>query len=440
MLREEGLEKGRLTPRPADVRFWRAVYDEKVARADAQFAHFLAEFDALGVTGKTLFVLTSDHGTELYEHDRLDHGFTLYDEQVRVPLVLKLPDRAAAGAAVDARVSSIDLMPTVLDLLDVAVPERVRAQLRGRSLVPAMRGEPLEARDAFAETDYREYTFKRSVVAPDGWKLIYTLETKARELYDLTADPGEQTNLAGAAPARADELERRLFAHFKAIGHDLTAQVGSRAEPRLQLAGEVNVFVTSRERERRTARSVAHAPGSLQAVSARGHADVRAAAVQNLLHAHRDRRLEARTRVVHQHVRRVHVRDAVPRGHLAAGGFARQADQPAVVARQVVQGQRAGPHVVVEAVGVRGRQRRAEGDPRRVVRAPARAATRACPAGSRCRTRTDRPPAAAAQPRGHTPGGTGDRAGGQCGTRSWVPSSVGRLRVRAGRRRSAPAS
>ena len=84
---------------------------------------------------------------------------TGYDEQVRVPLVVKLPERAAAGTAVDARVSSINVMPTVLDLLDVAVPMKVWAQLRGRSLVPAMRGEPLEARDAFAETDYRAYTF-----------------------------------------------------------------------------------------------------------------------------------------------------------------------------------------------------------------------------------------------------------------------------------------
>jgi arylsulfatase A-like enzyme len=62
------------------------------------------------------------------------------------------------------------------------------------------------------------------VITPDGWKLIYTLETKTRELYDLNADPGEAKNLADAEPRRADELERKLFAHFKSIGHDLTAR------------------------------------------------------------------------------------------------------------------------------------------------------------------------------------------------------------------------
>lgn len=218
VLREEGLERGKVTLREADVKFWRAVYDEKVQRADEKFRHFLTEFDKLGVTDKTLFVLTSDHGTELYEHRRFDHGFTLYDELLRVPLVLKLP---GVRAKVEDRVGSIDVMPTILDLLDVEVPEPARKQLRGTSLVPALRGEPVR-RDIFSETDYRAYTFKRSVVTPDGWKFIYTLESKTRELYDLNADPGETTNLAATDPAQADDLQRRVFSHFESIGHDLT--------------------------------------------------------------------------------------------------------------------------------------------------------------------------------------------------------------------------
>lgn len=221
-LREEGLARGRLTLRDADVRFWRAVYDEKVQRADARFRSFLAEFGRLGLADRTLFVLTSDHGTEQYEHGRFDHGFTLYDELLRVPLVFALPDRGD-GRTIADRVGSIDVMPTVLDLLAVDVPENARRQLRGASLVPAMKGEPVK-RDVFSETDYRAYTFKRSVVTPDGWKLVYTLESQTRELFDLNADPGETKNLAAADPARADELQRRVFAHFAAIGHDLTAR------------------------------------------------------------------------------------------------------------------------------------------------------------------------------------------------------------------------
>jgi arylsulfatase A-like enzyme len=221
-LREEGLEKGQLTLRESDVRFWRAVYDEKINRADEKFRDFLAQFDKLGLSEKTLFVLTSDHGTEFYEHRRFDHGYSLYEEQIHVPLFIKLPGQGS-GKAVTAHVSSIDVMPTVLDLLDVDIPDAARKQLRGASLVPAMEGAPVQ-RDVFSETDYREYTFKRSVIAPDGWKLICTLENRSRELYNLNDDPGETKNLAGVEPKRADEMERRLFAHFEAIGHDLNAR------------------------------------------------------------------------------------------------------------------------------------------------------------------------------------------------------------------------
>jgi choline-sulfatase len=219
-LREEGLERGQLTLRDADVRFWRAIYDEKIQRADERFGHFLREFDSMGLTDKTLFVLTADHGTEFYEHRRFDHGFTLYDEQLRVPLVVTLPGRTD-GKQVADRVGSIDVMPTVLDLLDVRVPEGVKKQLRGTSLVPAMLGEPA-TRDVFSETDYRQYTYKRSVITPEGWKLIYTLESKTRELYNLNADPGETRNLAAVEPTRADALQRKVFDHFRSIGHDLT--------------------------------------------------------------------------------------------------------------------------------------------------------------------------------------------------------------------------
>lgn len=222
VLREEGLDKGQLSLREEDVRFWRAIYDEKIQRADAKFKEFLEQFIKLGLMDKTLFIITSDHGTEFLEHRRLDHGFTLYQEQIHVPLLIRLPGQKG-GRMIPERHSSLDLMPTILDLLDVEVTEVAQKQMRGQSLVGAIAGDSLP-HDIISETDYRQYTYKRSLISPDGWKLIYTLESRSRELYDLKADAAEQHDLASTRPDKADELEARLFAHYSSIGHDLKAQ------------------------------------------------------------------------------------------------------------------------------------------------------------------------------------------------------------------------
>lgn len=222
VLREEGLEHGALTMRDEDVQFWRAIYDERIQRADEQFGRFLAEFDQLGLRENTIFVITSDHGTEYYEHRRVDHGFTLYEEQLHVPLFLMLPDQLASRI-VNERVSSLDLMPTLLELLDIDSKQHVRQTLRGVSLIDAMRGDA-SPRDIISETDYRAYTYQRAIVSPDGWKLIYALESRSRELYDLNHDPHERQSLAEREPSRADAMEERLFTFYRELGHDLRAR------------------------------------------------------------------------------------------------------------------------------------------------------------------------------------------------------------------------
>ncbi|MDD2366994.1 MAG: sulfatase [Desulfuromonadaceae bacterium] len=221
-LREEGLANGTVKLRDEDVKFWRAIYDEKIQKTDAKFKEFLKEMEKMGLMDKTIFVLTSDHGTEFHEHKRFDHGFSLYDELIHVPLIIKLP-KQKSGKVVKDQVSSVDIMPTVLDLLDVKMPSNAAKQLRGTSLVPALKGKPV-AEDVFFETNYRQYTYKRGIRTKDGWKLVYTLEDKSRELYNLTNDPKETKNLVDREPRRAYELEQRIFAHFKSIGHDLNAQ------------------------------------------------------------------------------------------------------------------------------------------------------------------------------------------------------------------------
>lgn len=218
-LREEGLKNGKVEIRPEDVDFWRAIYDEKINRLDERLDSFLTEIKNLGLMKTTIVIVTADHGTEFYEHQRFDHGFTLYDELIHIPLLIKLPD-ISTGVHIDWQVSSLDIMPTILDLLEIKKTMRIRNQIKGISLIPALQGKNI-GRDVYSETDYRRYTYKRAIRTVDNWKFIFTLENKKRELYNLNNDPQEYNNLIEREPRIAYELEQELFRHIKSMGQDV---------------------------------------------------------------------------------------------------------------------------------------------------------------------------------------------------------------------------
>lgn len=204
-LREELIGGGRPAHTPADARLWSDAYDEKLVRADRLLGGFLRELETSASTN-TLIIFLSDHGEELFDHGGVDHGMTLYDEQVRVPLIIRLPGRA--GARVDQQVRLIDVAPTVADLLGLR-KER-GAQWRGVSLLPLMNGGK-KALDAFSETDYLFHFSKRAVRKSGGLKLISDGLTLEKELYDTAADPAEKAGLLDKAPAKAYVLELELL-------------------------------------------------------------------------------------------------------------------------------------------------------------------------------------------------------------------------------------
>ena len=224
VLREEGLLKGRLEVTPGDVSFWRAVYDEKIARADERLSAFMAGFGRTEFANKTVFVILADHGTEVFEPGRVDHGAALYDELVRVPLLFIVP--GAAPGVVKGQVSTLSLMPTILDLVGVRAGRALKEQMDDKSLAPLIKKNTGAGRDVFMETDYRLYTHKRAVSSADGWKFILTLETGQTELYDLNTDPGEKKNLAESEPGRAAGLLKKLASVYPEA-----AQKGGQWEP-----------------------------------------------------------------------------------------------------------------------------------------------------------------------------------------------------------------
>jgi arylsulfatase A-like enzyme len=194
----------RLVP-PEELPAFVSLYDGEIHGVDYWIGQLTAELERQGLADRTVIVLHSDHGEEFLDHGGFVHGTTLYDELVRVPLIIAGPAVAAPGRVVDTPVRLLDVMPTLLDIAGVPVPQ----EAQGRSLVPLLQGQDMEEVPIYSEMLHTT-AFDRKAVRYQGWKLIYGFVDEKVELYDLRSDPREQVNLAGAEPQRVDEYLRLL--------------------------------------------------------------------------------------------------------------------------------------------------------------------------------------------------------------------------------------
>jgi len=176
-------------------------YDETIAKADAYVGEFIELQKSRGRWDNTVIVVTSDHGEEYGEHGSLGHGRTLYEETIRVPLIVVTPQ--GEPRVVDDAVTLLDLAPTIRDLAGLPPTE----ESEGRSLVPYLEGG--------SRTDWpilvrqRMHSLRQAVVYRH-WKLILT--GQSRELYDLKRDPKERKNLVDAHPRRVTALSDLMTA------------------------------------------------------------------------------------------------------------------------------------------------------------------------------------------------------------------------------------
>ena len=185
-----------------------APYDGEIACADEIVGRFLKWLKGQGLYDRATIVLLSDHGEGLGDHGEQEHGLLLHDETIRVPLVVKLPRDVNHGHRVSVPVQQIDLVPTILDLLDMPKP----AALGGRSLRALVEGRPmtLAARPLYAESFYGRLRFGWSglrAVTDGGYRFI---SAPVEELYDLAQDPSERNNLMAAPPPPAATMREAL--------------------------------------------------------------------------------------------------------------------------------------------------------------------------------------------------------------------------------------
>jgi choline-sulfatase len=186
----------------------RLLYSACVRQTDDGIGRLVESLRRAGLLKSTALIVTADHGEAFWEHGTRAHGFNLYDEVIRVPLIVHYPARLKKGVRVPGQVGLVDVMPTVLDLTGTDDTGR----REGLSLLRVAEPGGAEPPERFfprgvgiSELELRRAPGVKSLRTLD-WKMIVEPSTSAREVYNLRDDPGETVNLWGKAGPMEDSL------------------------------------------------------------------------------------------------------------------------------------------------------------------------------------------------------------------------------------------
>lgn len=192
-----------------EQKLWiRALYYQEVRYVDYCIGLITGALRKLGIYEDALIVFTSDHGEEFWDHGRLEHGHTLYQELIHVPLMIKMPGQSRMGR-ITQPVSTVSIAPTILEMSGVAFdPEFMSAP----SLVPLIKdtGTTFSASPLFSENTFQIDRIHGSSVRVGDLKLITGVDEIGEELYDLHSDPEELADLTSTREADVGEGVRKL--------------------------------------------------------------------------------------------------------------------------------------------------------------------------------------------------------------------------------------
>jgi choline-sulfatase len=192
-------------PPPFKAQYPQSPYDGEIAYMDSAIGKVLAALRKSGLYDQSLIVVVADHGEAFGEHGEWSHGLFLYDETIHVPLLIKLP--ASPHRQIDSRVGLVDIAPTLLQEVGIALP----AAMQGQSLLDLMKSKTDVAdRSEYAETDYPYRAFGwSSLRAWRAGKYLY-VDAPQRELYNQSTDPEAVHNLASSSPSVTETMAAQL--------------------------------------------------------------------------------------------------------------------------------------------------------------------------------------------------------------------------------------
>lgn len=183
-------------------------YDGEIAYLDSLLGQFFRELDRRGVLDRTIIVLTSDHGEEFFDHRMWGHGHSLFNEVVRIPLIMRFPGKIPAGMRVEGLASLVDVMPTLLELSGI----EENLETAGGSLVPAL---TRPGADTLLQTSYGEVLTggRKAWFLTDGtYKLLRAQKGVLEEtmLFDLADGGREEEDLSDSLPTVKEALVRKM--------------------------------------------------------------------------------------------------------------------------------------------------------------------------------------------------------------------------------------
>jgi signal transduction histidine kinase/arylsulfatase A-like enzyme len=197
------LESDRPDLSSAQVNRLLQAYDGEIAFTDRELGRLLNTLGSLGLDQNTLVVAVGDNGEAFGEHGTWLHGTGLYDEEVQVPLLMRLPGHLPAGKTVDQVAQQIDLLPTLVDLLGLPAP----APVDGRSLLPLVRDQQ-ESAERFAVSELADRS--KLLLVTGEWRLLKSVGDGRLELFRALDDPDNLHDLSDDEPVVTAELDELL--------------------------------------------------------------------------------------------------------------------------------------------------------------------------------------------------------------------------------------